>query len=312
MIMCDTFAIQIIEIPPANRHEESLGSKAKFWFEDPPKSWKLFKAGRENEDWSEKVTAEFAKLLGVPCAQVELAVCKDAQGQGTRGTVSPSFLRAGDQLIHGNELLLDMDPSYPQKAHYHVRQHTLDAAMHALEAPTVLAWDSATPVVPLGFDGQDIFAGYLIFDAWIGNSDRHHENWSIVSRGVTRLLAPSYDHASSLGRNEPDEKVERRLRGKDRRATVETYASKCRSAFYETPDAAHPMTTREMAALVQKKRPGAAEHWLSKLRAIEDASVSRILDRIPAERCSALHREFARRILDENRNHLLNMSARHP
>jgi hypothetical protein len=26
----------------------------------------------------------------------------------------------------------------------------------------------------------DVFVGYLLLDAWIGNGDRHHENWGIV------------------------------------------------------------------------------------------------------------------------------------
>ena len=40
-----------------------------------------------------------------------------------------------------------------------------------------------------------------------------------------------------------------RLRGADPRSTVEAYAQKCRSALYEPPDAAHPMTTRGAFAL---------------------------------------------------------------
>ena len=239
-------------------------------------------------------------------------LCKDTQGRGTRGTVSPSFLRAGDELIHGNALLLQRNPAYPQEGRYHTGQHTVDAAMHALVDPPVLAWNAAALALPDELDGVDVFAGYLVFDAWIGNSDRHHENWAIVNRGGVRLLAPSYDHASSLGRNEPDKKVELRLQGRDPRSTVEAYASRCRSAFYDKADSAHPMTTRETAALVQQKRPDAAAYWLSRLRAIDEESVSGILGRIPPERCSELHREFAHRILDENRKHLLNTIARRP
>ena len=29
----------------------------------------------------------------------------------------------------------------------------------------------------------DVFVGYLLLDAWIGNTDRHHENWGFVLVG---------------------------------------------------------------------------------------------------------------------------------
>jgi hypothetical protein len=181
--------------------------------------------------------------------------------------------------------------------------------MNALEDLHVLAWTTADPPLPEAFDGQDAFVGYLLLDAWIGNSDRHHENWAIVQRHQGRLLSPSYDHASSLGRNEMLRKIESRLRGTDRRFTVETYASKCRSALHGTHEASRPMTTREAFASAAKRRPVAAEYWLSRLHVLEDDSVSGILDRIPDERCSELHRRFARRILEVNRHHLIALAS---
>jgi hypothetical protein len=27
----------------------------------------------------------------------------------------------------------------------------------------------------------DTFVGYLLLDAWIGNGDRHHENWRFIA-----------------------------------------------------------------------------------------------------------------------------------
>jgi hypothetical protein len=45
-----------------------------------------------------------------------------------------------------------------------------------------------------------------MLDAWIGNGDRHHLNWGLVRNKLTPNiietihLAPTYDHASSLGR----------------------------------------------------------------------------------------------------------------
>ena len=100
-------------------------------------------------------------------------------------------------------------------------------------------------------------------------------------------------------------KMQDRLDGKDRRFSVEAYVSKCRSALYEAHDAEHPMTTRMAFELAQKRRPSAGRYWLSRLRALDDQSISAILDRVPEERCSALHQRFARRIVELNRQFLL-------
>ena len=191
------------------------------------------------------------------------------------------------------------------RASYNVSLHTLDAVMTALEEFDVLPWPTVDPPLPATFDARDVFVGYLLLDAWIGNSDRHHENWAIIQRDDGRFLSPSYDHASSLGRNEPDARMTGRLRGSDPRSTVEAYALKCRSALYETPDAAHPMTTRGAFALAMKNRIDAGEYWLSRLRGLDDQSASEILESIPDECCSEVHRRFACRILEINRHHLL-------
>lgn len=298
----DEFPIRVIEVPGPERHEEQLGSKKKFWFDDGPGRWSLFKLGRENEDWSEKAGTELAHLLGLPCASVELAEC-----DGHAGIVSPSFLRKGDRLVHGNELFLHLDPEYPGTEQYHVRQHTVSAVLRALDEFRARPWDTLDPPLPENFDAPDVFVGYLLLDTWIGNSDRHHENWAVVQRGNQCFLAPSYDHASSLGRNELPEKVEKRLAGKDPRFTVDLYASKCRSAFYPSQDAARPMTTRDAFAHARSLRPEAAQHWLSRLLDIDDSAVAGIWDRIPDACCSMLHRRFAERILKSNRDHLLTL-----
>ncbi|MEG3898961.1 MULTISPECIES: hypothetical protein [unclassified Microcoleus] len=53
-----------------------------------------------------------------------------------------------------------------------------------------------------------------MLDAWIGNTDRHHENWGFVEVRASKTpqviahLAPTYDYASSLGR-EHSKRLER-------------------------------------------------------------------------------------------------------
>ncbi|GAA6614669.1 hypothetical protein [Scytonema sp. NUACC26] len=56
-------------------------------------------------------------------------------------------------------------------------------------------------------------------------------------------LAPTYDHASCLGRNESDEKRKRRLITKDTSFSVQAYVTNCKSALYAKDSDKKPLKT---------------------------------------------------------------------
>ena len=75
----------------------------------------------------------------------------------------------------------------------------------------MLLWlDLPPPGCDLPFNATafDVFAGFVLLDAWIANQDRHDNNWSVLIPGTwprpATLLSGSYDHASSLGFADPD------------------------------------------------------------------------------------------------------------
>ena len=145
-------------------------------------------------------------LRGLGCPRLALDF---ARHRGRDGVVSASFLEPGDQMAHGNEILWGVDPTYPQLEIRKLHAYTVEACLRALAAV-----DARATVEGLE-DGRDQWLGYLLFDAWIANLDRHHENWAVVRRGARTVLAPTYDHAASLGRNLPLDKIRRRLAGDD-------------------------------------------------------------------------------------------------
>lgn len=300
------FQIQKITVPNEERLDEQMGSKAKFWFgmagahpkERPTHLWKCARLNTF-EDISEKLTAELGILLGIPVAAVELAQC-----DGARGTSTASFLERGDRLDHGNQVLARLDSSYPSGVRYGVAQHTVEAVIGALDLLGVTPWPGWGGREVPAFHGSDVFVGYLLFDAWIGNTDRHHENWAVLQRGSIRHLAPSYDHASSLGRTEPLARIQLRLRGNDPRCTIQTYADGARSAFY-APNATTTLHPVDAFLHAEKRRPDAGSYWRRRLNAVRGEDLDAVIDRVPMALWSEAHGDFVKRLLKINYERIL-------
>jgi hypothetical protein len=276
---------------------EPLGTKRKFWFQNDMFVDCLFKEGRPDsgEDWSEKVASEFCALLDLPHAAYDLAIW-----QGKRGVVCPSFVPPGGRLVHGNELLQQWDPRYPVTQVRSVQQHTLRLVLTVIE--------NTQMKVPIGWipganvdSAVDVFVGYLLLDAWIANQDRHHENWGlVVSPEATMHLAPSYDHASCLGRNETDENRLDRLTTRDTRRSMQRYVERATSAFYASSSSKKPLSTFDAFREAGKIRPAAAKAWIERLEHVSLRDLELIFDNIPPDRISAVAARFALKILALN------------
>jgi hypothetical protein len=153
----------------------------------------------------------------------------------------------------------------------------------------------------------DVFVGYLAFDAWIGNQDRHHENWALLVSHDDVRLAPSFDHASSLGRNETDESRHQRLTTRDSRRTVAHYVTRARSALYGAKSDSRPLTTLEAFSKAAAFAPDAARFWLRRLGSISDVDVLGVFEPFSAEWMSDVAKSFAIEMLKENRKRLLTL-----
>ena len=198
--------------------DEQAGSKRKFWSNDDDGHRMLFKYGRPGtgENWAEKIAAEVADLLMVPHAQVELA-----EFEGERGIVSYDVTEGLERgaLVHGNELLTWTSPGYDMGSTFRNVQHTLARVLDALARDFIYAPRGHS--CPVGLErGVEVFVGYLLLDALIGNTDRHHQNWAVLvpyhAPGVKLRaeLSPSFDHASSLGRELPEARQRELLSGR--------------------------------------------------------------------------------------------------
>ena len=152
------------------------------------------------------------------------------------------------------------------------------------------------------------FARHLILDAVIGNTDRHHENWGMLRRRVGEheagWLGPSFDHASSLGRELLDRKRILRLE----EDTVGAYSERARGQIFwsdETQRAPSPLDLVRKAVVGYPSYFGPA---LGPVAEFRDAHVTDIVDRVPRDWMSRPAREFASKLITYNRDRLMELN----
>ena len=223
-----------------------------------------------------------------------------------QGVISASFLPLGASLHLANVLLSNFDATYDGTLRFRQARYTLLSALDLVRTLGLRA-PSGVASVYEAMSGYEIFVGYLLFDALIGNTDRHHENWGevlidgtkTIAGGAAFCLAPSFDHASSLGRDLTDVKRRERLNTRDKRATVEVYAERGRSAFYGADQLDRTLTGRQVVEAIQAS-PQPTRFWSKRLVELDQISVRRIFERVPREIISEYAVEFAMRMIAYN------------
>jgi hypothetical protein len=152
---------------------------------------------------------------------------------------------------------------------------------------------------------RDVFGGYLLFDAWIANTDRHHRNWGLLVHTMSgaKHLAPTFDHSASLGSHETDVVRQERLETRDANRSVAYYVrrNRVRSAFFSD----HRAGVRLSMIDAYLAWSGAVDSWLARLERCGDARIDSIFNDMRGPRLSGPAAAFAAAILKENRVRIL-------
>jgi hypothetical protein len=139
----------------------------------------------------------------------------------------------------------------------------------------------------------------MTLDALIGNTDRHHENWGMLQYSTENMpndadrrliIAPSFDHASSLGRELRDEKRAKLLRD----GHVGAYVRGGHGGVYlegEDRRGANPLQ------IVESNSRQFPAYFGPTLRALRDVSLVDLLaviEQVPEDRMSDVSCTFAK------------------
>lgn len=245
------------------------------------------------EDWAEKISYEVAVHLGVPAAETELAsVFSLDEEQRVWGSISRDIRPRKWSSAPGASLLAEIDPAFDTDT---CEGHTLTSIHLALTGAGITG--------PIGtayaeWPAFDVWAGYLVLDALIANTDRHAHNWGVVldeDSGAT-YLGPSFDHGTSLAAAE----MERNRAARVSDGSVSEWCAKGRSKrFY----GGEPRDLVGLAAeAVSMCSAGARQHWVTEVSAVDLEVCDDVIHRIP--NMSEMTRSFVSTVLAANRKRL--------
>lgn len=134
------------------------------------------------EYWAEKVASQLAEILDIECAKVDIGTFKCRVG-----SMSYMILTEDEELIEGIQYITNIYKEYNQDKFIDFRTQEPYSIKMILQS-----------IRETGLGNN--FLTLPIFDALIGNSDRHHSNWGIVKNKVNGniRISPLYDNGSSL------------------------------------------------------------------------------------------------------------------
>lgn len=120
------------------------------------------------EFWSEIIASELGKQLGFEVLPYDIAIWGKELGCLSKSMINPDK----EELVEGGKYLQAFDNTFNPDDKKLRFQYTFDLIVNTLEAFQLSHY-------------LDQFLEILVFDALIGNSDRHQENWAFITEHST-------------------------------------------------------------------------------------------------------------------------------
>ena len=258
------------------------GASEKIWIINPDNGEKgLFKYPKirvngtiTGEYYAEKIASEIGSLLDIPCANVDIGTYK-----GRLGSISYNLIGENEFLYEGINFIQEKYPNYN-------KDKFIDEVTN--DKYNVQMFEK------ININIKDIL-NMIIFDALIGNSDRHHSNWGYIyhfdnERGLYLRFCPLYDNGSSLCAYVNDEDIDSILKDKSRYVALIDSKSKSCIGW----DSKRPIRHFE---LIKELRDNYFDDTID--------FVNKIKDRITEESILNILNKFSNEIISDDKKKLL-------
>jgi hypothetical protein len=215
---------------------------------------------RRYDDVAELLASALATAIGLPAAEVEFA-----QRNGDQGIISRNITPTGWEL-HPGDTRLSECPGYVRISGDDRRPKNR-VGHNLANIRSVLTGCTGPPGAFADEPAFLVFAGYLVFDAWIANTDRHAINWAVLEREGRLQLAPSFDHGTALASGVREGDLESRDPIK--------FAHRGMATRFEN---GHQRTLVDFALEAVDLAGAEAQIWLERIARFDQARLDELLD----------------------------------
>lgn len=245
------------------------GSRRKILAINKDKEIAMFKYEKDNymcsEACSEKIAYEIAVVLGYECAKIDLA--KDDNNK--IGVLNYYF---SDRVTSSHtDIVAYLNKTHDERKNY----YTISNIKEVLDK-----------INPSLFKD---FVKIMIFDALIGEQDRHEENWGITEKQGTYSISPLYDNGDSLLREfkniQNAEKYYKKIKNFD------AYIKRSKTIIYKE-DNQEQYKHFELIRYLYDKYPEYVIPEVNNLKKLTDEIITELVNKIPDELLTDEHKNY--------------------
>lgn len=232
-----------------------------------------------SEACSEKLCYEIAKVLGYECAHIELAVDENE----TLGVLNYLFVD-----IHKEE---HIDAISYIKKNNETREHfyTLKNIKKCLDMLDVKLFYQ--------------FLKIIVFDALVGEQDRHEENWGIIRINGEYKLSPLYDNGCNLLREfYKKENAEKYYSGQ---RDFDVYIKRSKALIYKEDGSKYKHF--ELIQDLYNRYPEQIKEEIVNLERLTNLKIENIVSKIPDNIITEKHKEYIIRYIKTRKQILLDI-----
>lgn len=260
------------------------GTRAKYWLIHPETEERyLFKIPKEGtgEAWAEKIASEIGKKIGFSMMDVNLA-----KRNNTIAILAKNFVNDQEEFFEGGDLFFTIAEDFDR---YQLKYYDFHNIVKFLSE----------------YGLERDFIKIPIFDALIGNQDRHCDNWGIISSKDGYRLAPIYDNGASLGFQLKEERLKLMFQDAN---MFRAYSNRS----YSLIGLKNKMKPKYLELLSEIKLhfPDEIQQYIEQLHNVDRKLLEDIINPITEEVMSAIYKEWVIRLLLYRKEWLLNWYRR--
>lgn len=227
-----------------------------------------------SESCSEKMSYEIAKVLDYPCAHIELA--KDRRGNV--GVLNYLFIDKEKEEHHDG---IDFINKKENETREYYTIENIKACLDNID--------------------ERLFADFMkimVFDALVGETDRHAENWGITKDSTGYKLSPLYDNGTNLLRNFKNEAYAEKFYNGIK--SFDIYIKKAESLIFKDDHSGH-YRLHELIRYLYAKYPEQITNEIKNLEKLTSDKIIEIVNKIPDELLTEQHKKFIIIYLNERK-----------